>query len=187
MRRVDDALVLPAAPGMSAGRREPDSEAVGQLPELRSPFGHSLGRFGEVRATSRLDLDLRRDQLADEVLVELRSRRPSLQLLEPIRQLERVRIEQRELFLHGDREVTSVLESIACRADLLLGSMSLLVTHFTSVNEAIPPNRGRSARAAVQRRSSSSSAGRLLAAPRPPVPRALQGSEPAARRPSPRG
>src|SRR5207247_8972891 len=29
VRRVDDALVLPAAPGMSAGRREPDSETIG--------------------------------------------------------------------------------------------------------------------------------------------------------------
>ena len=64
------------------------------------------------------------------MLVEVRARRPCFELLEAIRQFERVGIEERELFLHGDREVLSVLESLTCRLNLLLGSESLLVTHL---------------------------------------------------------
>src|SRR6266550_606774 len=72
--RVDDALVLPAAPGMRARAAEPDSELVGQLAELHAASRDQLGRFREAGAPPRLHLDLRSDELADEVLVELRAR-----------------------------------------------------------------------------------------------------------------
>ncbi len=174
VRRVDDALVLPAAPRVSAGGSEPDAESVGELAELRSALAHPLGRFPEVRAPAGLDLDFGSDQLPDEVLVELRPRSTGLELLEAIRQLEGVGIEQCELFLHRDGEVLSVLESLTCRPDLLVGSESLVVTHLTSVNEAIPANRWRRARAAGWRHSSSSSAARPLDGPQRRAPRALR-------------
>jgi hypothetical protein len=37
MRRVDDALVLPAAPRMRPGRRETDAESVGERAQLCAP------------------------------------------------------------------------------------------------------------------------------------------------------
>src|SRR5580765_3877356 len=165
VRRVDDALVLPAAPGMSPCRGKADTESVGELAELRTPLRHQLDYFAEVRATPGLYLDLGCDQLADEVLVERRSSRSSLELLEAVRQLERVGIEDCELFLHGNREVVSILECLTRGANLLLGTESLLVTHVTRVNEAMRVNRCRSARAGVRRCSSSSNARRRRAGP----------------------
>src|SRR5207253_2511106 len=100
VRRVDDALVLPSAPWMRPGGCEGDAELICKLRELRTTLGHPLRRLAEARAPSRLDLDLGGDQLADEVLVELRSGGAGLELLEAIRKLERLRIEERELLLH---------------------------------------------------------------------------------------
>jgi len=115
---------------MGACRSEPDSETVGELPELCTALAHSLRGHAEVLATPGLDLDLGCNQLADEVLIEVRSGRSGLELFEAIRQLQRVGIEQRELFLHCDREVLPSLESIVGKTDLLRGSESLLVTHL---------------------------------------------------------
>src|SRR6266516_929322 len=136
VRRVDDALVLPAAPRVRAGTRKGDIEAVGELRQLRPARRHPLGRLPERGGAPGLDLDLRRDQLADEMLVELAAGGSSLELLEAVRQLERVRIEQRELLLHGDREVLPVVESLAGEPDLLFRAQALGVAHRTSVNEA---------------------------------------------------
>ena len=91
--------------GCVAGRAERDPERLGELVQLRAPLAHPGGRFGEVLAAARSNLDLRRDQLADEVLLERGSLRGRLQLLEAVRQLERLWIEDRELLLDRDREV----------------------------------------------------------------------------------
>src|SRR5262249_31350828 len=123
--------------------------------ELRSALGHPLGRLGEGEAAAGLDLDLGRDQLADEVLVELRARGRLFQLLEAVRELERVGIEERKLLLDRDGQVLGVLESIPGERDLLVGREALRVSHATIVFEG--------ARAAFRRRSSSSTARRRRA------------------------
>ena len=58
---------------------EPDAEAIGKSRQLRTPLAHPFRGLREVRAASRPDLDLGRDQLADEVLVDVGSlaRRPA--------------------------------------------------------------------------------------------------------------
>src|SRR3954465_9478820 len=151
VRRVDDPLVLPSAPGMRAGRREPDVEAADELGELLPALRHLLGDLRKRRTASRLDLDLGGDQLADEVLVELGARGGALELLEAIRQLERLRIDELELLLDRDREVLPVLEGLAGGPDLLVRGQALSIAHVASVNEAI---------GAARRRSTSSSAPR---------------------------
>src|SRR2546428_7599141 len=92
------------------------------------------------------------------MVVQLSAGRARLQLLEAVRELERLRIEQRELLLHCDREVLSRLERLVREADLLVGTSSLLIAHLTSVNEGIqaPAAVTRTAPAAVRRRCSSS-------------------------------
>ena len=144
VRRVDDALVLPAAPGMRARAAEPDSELVGKLAELHAAPRDQLGHFREVCALPRLHLDLRSDQLADEVLVELGAYSACLQFLESIRELERVGIEQGELLLDGDREVLSLVERLASRVDLLVRAQLLRIPHVASVNEPLAGARSRS-------------------------------------------
>ena len=71
VRRVDDPLVLPAAPRMRAGRAELEPEVVGELGELRAALAHRFGGLGEGLAAAGPDLDLRGDQLADEMRLEL--------------------------------------------------------------------------------------------------------------------
>src|SRR3954447_10059506 len=144
VRRVDDALLLPAAPGMRARAAETDSELVGQLPELHAASRDQFGRLREVCAPPCLHLDLRSDQLTDEVLVELGAAGACFQLLESIRELERVGIEQGELLLDRDREVFSFVERLASRVDLLVRGQLLRIPHVASVNEAIAGARSRS-------------------------------------------
>ena len=122
---------------MRARARKRDIEAVGQLRELSAAHRHQLRDLGERCAAARLDLDLGSDQLAHDVLVELAARCRGLQLLEAVRELERLRVEQHELFLHGDREVLPVLERLAGGAHLLLRAQSLGVTHVASLFEAL--------------------------------------------------
>ena len=53
---------------MRADGGERDPEPAGQLVELGPALADLRGRFGKVLAAAGPDLDLRRDQLADEVL-----------------------------------------------------------------------------------------------------------------------
>ena len=137
VRRVDDPLVLPAAPRMRSGRRQADAQAPGQRAELSASLDHPLRGLEEGVATAGLDLDLRGDQLADEVRLELGPGSRRLELLEAVRQLERPRVEERELLLHRDGEVGRRLEGLAGKLDLLVRGQNLLVTHAPTVIEAI--------------------------------------------------
>ena len=169
VRRVDDALVLPAAPRMSPRRRDRNVALRDELLQLVAALDHRVGDLREIVAASGLDLDLGRDQLADEMVVELGAGRRGLHLLEPVRQLERLGIEQRELLLDRDGEVPPLLERLASRSDLLVRAQTLRVAHAASLNEAL---------AGAPRRSTSSSSRRRRAVRRV---RARGASPPAAR------
>src|SRR5256885_439782 len=143
VRRVDDALVLPAAPRMRSRGGQRDVEAVGQLCELRPARRHPFGGLSEARTASCLDLDLGGDQLADEMLVEVAACGCGLELLEAVRELERVGVEQGELLLDRDREVLPVVECLAGEPDLLFRGQTLRVAHVASVNEALAAARRR--------------------------------------------
>ena len=58
VRRVDDRLLLPGAPGMRSGRAERGVEASGELDELAAALGHRGGRLRERLAAARAHLHL---------------------------------------------------------------------------------------------------------------------------------
>ena len=122
---------------MRAGGGERDAVRVDEGAELRAPLDHPLRRLAEGLGAARPDLDLGGDQLPDEVLLELRARGRRLEFLEPVGELERVGVEERELLLDGDGQVVGVLERLACECDLLLRREPLRVTHATIVFEAV--------------------------------------------------
>src|SRR5919198_1673759 len=135
MRRVDDPLVLPRAPGMRPSRAESDVEATGELEELTPPLGHGCGGLGKVFAATGADLDLGRDQLAHEMAFEVRALRGVEELLEAIDEAMRTRIEDRKLLLDRDGEIDAVVEALAGKADLLFGAEPLRLTHGAKVAE----------------------------------------------------
>ena len=116
VRRIDDPLVLPAAPGMRSGRAEGDPEPGHQCGELRPALAHPLGRLGETGAPPGPHLDLARDQLADEVGVHGRARSGRLDLFEAVDERERLRIEEGELLLDGDGEVDAASRTPRARS-----------------------------------------------------------------------
>src|SRR5581483_7740514 len=120
VRRVDDPLVLPSGPGVGAGGAELEPELAREGLELPAPSRHTRRRLGEVRALPRPHLRLRGDQLPDQVVVDLGAGGRGLQLLEPVDEVERLRVEQRELLLDGDGEVGAVLVRGARARELLL-------------------------------------------------------------------
>ena len=129
VRRVDDPLVLPAAPRMRAGCAEREAELARDRCELRAAL-HDLGRrLGEVGALARADLGLGGDQLADEVRLERRSLRRRLDLLEAVREVERLVVEQGELLFDRNGEVGAVLERRPRGGELLLGRKALFLAH----------------------------------------------------------
>ena len=136
VRRVDDPLVLPAAPRMCAGTGERDTVRIRERAELHATLRHPLRGLAERLAPARLHLDLGRDQLAHQMLVELALCGAGLEFLEPVRQLERLGIEERELLLDRDGQVVRVLERIARERDLLVRREPLRVSHATIVFEA---------------------------------------------------
>src|SRR5205807_7823707 len=64
-------------------------------------------------------------------------------LLEAVRELERVGVEEGELLLDRDREVLPVVECLAGEPDLLFRGQTPRVAHVTSVNEALAAARRR--------------------------------------------
>jgi hypothetical protein len=110
VRRVDDPLVLPAAPRVRSSRAECEPEAAGQLRELGAARAHQLCGRGEAHAGARAHLDLGGDQLADQVLVDRRPGCGRLHFLEPVDERERVGVEERELLLDRDGQVDAAVE-----------------------------------------------------------------------------
>src|SRR5436305_14454397 len=94
---------------------------VDERSELRSPFGHPHSSLGEGVTASGLDLDFGRDQLTDEMVLELRAGRGRLQFLEAVGQLERRRVEESELLFDGKRQVVGLFERVTRKRDLLVG------------------------------------------------------------------
>ena len=129
VRRVDDPLVLPAAPWMRAGRTEAQVEAAGDGVELNPALFHPLGSLGEALAAPSSNLGLRGDQLANEVRLDVRPAPCGLNVLEPVRERERLRVEQRELLLDGERQVCAVLERLASGRELLVRGQPLFLAH----------------------------------------------------------
>ena len=96
---------------------------------LAAPLLHRDCRLAEVLAAAGSHLDLRRDQLADDVRGEIGLERRCIDLLEAIRQRQRLRVEQRELLFDGEGEVGAGLEVVAALRDQLLPGDALLVAH----------------------------------------------------------
>src|SRR5205807_10309656 len=85
-----------------------------------------------------LDLDLGSNELADQVRLELRADGGRLELLEAVRQLEGLRVEEREFLLHRDGEVGRRLEPLPGERDLLVPAETLVVAHAPTVLEGVP-------------------------------------------------
>ena len=90
VRRVDDALLLPVGPGMCPGRAEQEPHRLHERLQLGAALGHRGRHVRERLLAPRPDLDLGRDELADEVLLETGAARRRLDVLEAARQVERV-------------------------------------------------------------------------------------------------
>jgi hypothetical protein len=129
VRRVDDPLVLPGAPGMGSRPPERDLERVRELVQLSASLAHHLRGLCKVLAPARPHFDLRGDQLADQVLFELRALGGFLKILEAVRELERLGIEDGELLLDRHGEVRRRLELLAREGDLVLRAQALRVPH----------------------------------------------------------
>ena len=71
VRRVDDALVLPAAPRMRADCAERDADLSREALHLRPPLAHRGSCLAELGTPPGADLDLGRDQLADEMRLDV--------------------------------------------------------------------------------------------------------------------
>src|SRR5579862_2699363 len=78
VRCIDDPLVLPPRPRVRAGRAEQEPVLARKRLELRAPLAHHRGGGAEVVALPGADLCFRRDQLADEMRLELASTRRRL-------------------------------------------------------------------------------------------------------------
>src|SRR5581483_11453088 len=96
---------LPRAPGMRAGRRQPDAERVDEGAQLGAALADAFDAVGEGVAAAGADLDLRRDQLTDEMRLEVGAPRRLLHLFEAVDEPERRGVEQRKLLLDRDGEV----------------------------------------------------------------------------------
>ena len=120
---------LPVRPRVRTRRAEQETHRLGERPKLRAALGHRRGHVGEGLLATRADLDLGRDELADEMLLERGPPRRRLEVLEPARQVERLRLEDRELLLDRDGEVGRGLEPSARLRDQLVRRDALFVTH----------------------------------------------------------
>ena len=96
-------------------------ERLDERPELCATLRERGRDVGERLLPPGADLDLGRDQLADQVRLEGRLSGRFLHLLEAVRQVERLGIEKRELLLDCDREVRRRLELLARARDQLVG------------------------------------------------------------------
>jgi hypothetical protein len=114
---------------MSARGAEEQPHRLDERLELSAALGHHAGDVRERLAAPRAHLDLGRDQLPDEMVFECRSPRGSLDVLEAVREVERARVEDRELLLDRNGEVDGGLELRPGAFDLLVWRETLLVAH----------------------------------------------------------
>ena len=91
VRRVDDPLLLPVRPRVRPGRAEQEPHRLDERPQLRSALGDRGGNVRERLLLAGSDLDLGGDELADEVLLERGAARGRLDVLEAVREVERLR------------------------------------------------------------------------------------------------
>ncbi len=165
VRRVDDPLLLPVRPRMRSRRAEEQTHRLDERPQLRAALRQRGGDIGERLLPAGADLHLRGDELAHEMGLERGPAGGGLDLLEAVREVERVGIEQRELLLDRDREVGRGLELRARLRDQLVRGEALFVTHGgATVVKVLATDR---ARGAGLRRSPSSSARRPRGVPIP--------------------
>ena len=92
---------------------EGHAQLVGELPQLGPPLGDSRHDLGERLAPAGPDLDLGRDQLPDEMRLELGALRGGLEVLEAVRQRESLGVDDRELLLDRNREILRRLVFLA--------------------------------------------------------------------------
>ena len=120
---------------MRSRRREPHPELVRQAEELGAPLAETLRRLREVGTPAGADLDLGRDQLADERAVEVAPDRGGLELLEAVYEPERLGIEDRELLLDREREVLRLVESFPGETQRLIRARALRLCHRAKVSK----------------------------------------------------
>ena len=114
---------------MSANGGECDPQPTRELVELGAALADLRGRLGKALAATGSDLDLRGDQLADQVLFERGSLGRGLELLEAVCERECLGVEDGEFLFDGESEIGAVLVRFARRADLLFGGELLRVAH----------------------------------------------------------
>jgi hypothetical protein len=112
--RVDDRLVEVVRPRVGTGRGQRQPLPVDQAEQAPAPLALQLCRLTEALGPARADLDLGGDQLAGGRLgQDLVALAGGVELLEAVLELERRRVDDRELLLEPDREVGLGLESLA--------------------------------------------------------------------------
>ncbi len=115
---------------MRPGGAERDAELVRQLTQLGSALGDPRHDFSEGLAPPGPDLDLRCDQLADEIRLELGALRGCFEVLETVRERQGLGVEDRELLLDGDREVLR-------RLVLVIGLLEQVLRHVERLRERL--------------------------------------------------
>lgn len=114
MGRVDDPLVQVVGPRVGTGGAEGQAHAADELEQARPALALPGHRLGEALRAAGADLDLGRDQLAGRRLgQQVVLLTGGVDLLEAVLQLQRGRVEDRELLLESDREIGGGLESLA--------------------------------------------------------------------------
>ena len=112
--RVDDVLLAVVAQRVRARRAEPDAVRAGEREQPPPRLGLARAGVVDVRAPAGPDLDLGRDQLAGDRRHEHGIPHGGVaQQLEAGDERERLGVEERELLLDPDGEVSRVLEGLA--------------------------------------------------------------------------
>ena len=130
VRRVDDPLVLPVRPRMRARWRRASSPSGSTRP-ASSARRSAIVAGTSAKVSTRPVLISTSEAISSPARCRS-DRRPGgrrLHVLEPVDEVERDRVEQRELLLHRDREVGACIEALARLAKELIGGNALFVTH----------------------------------------------------------
>ena len=111
---VDDGLLAVVRPRVRAGRPKLRCARARQREQRTPPLALAAQRVAEIVADARDDLDLRRDQLTGDVLVQQRidERRRVAQFLEARGEVERLRVEDRKLLFDPDGQVAGRRENL---------------------------------------------------------------------------